>query len=415
MPSSRWSLLAVVLSATAVAMAQATTQAAPVGDGPLVVLRTGSPLDNGGATVWSVAELDGKGPAQPFWRSKDNCDVLARLDRDHLLLASYGAPYALVVVDLAHGRHTVLVDGAPHEFVAVHGDDVLHLGDRRVHDSSVRLRPDEFFFATPWRSPEQRRRVCEVPCERIAKVAGNLAILITEGERSVHATSLTSGTTRLLWTVPEGASHLCVSLSPGGQRLALGAVAKNGKGLLTVVDVATSRVMHQWPDLPIDVSPFSSNRPKLEVGWHDEEHVVCSETRRTAFTFVRRHIERDEVVDEEPYGPVELWHRAPPPPTSAAAAATKPFFRAEEIDGTTQLLALGSKEPLRTWQRPKLPPNTLSFAPSGNAVVVHDARANPPCHLLTEAVPAGRTLAYGEPYAIVWLPAVSARSPQAPR
>jgi hypothetical protein len=388
--------------------AQAVPAAASVGVGPLVAVRIDTPLDDGRTNVWCIADVDGTRLAQPFWRSASNCDVLARLDRDHLLLASYGDPYALVVVDLTAGTHTILAEGAPHEFAGLHGSDVLHLGDGRVQSL------DPFPYATPWRTPERRRRLADFRCERIADVVGNLALLVAEGERSVHATSLVAGTTRRLWEVPGGANHVNLRLSPGGQRLAIGVVAANGKGLLTVVDVATARVVHQWPDLPIDVSRLSSNRPQLVVGWHDDAHVVCSETRPRSFTWVRRQVESGEIVDEHDYGPIGLWHEAPPIPSSDTQKPA-PVFRHEATPAGHALLRAGQTEPLRRWPGKLLAHGTLSFAPDGSAVVLHQPEAKPPCLLFTANAPNGRPLVDRTPFAVVWLPAATETDRSQPR
>ncbi|MBL8754563.1 MAG: hypothetical protein JNK15_14765 [Planctomycetes bacterium] len=399
----------VALATAAAAPAQARAFAATVGAGPLVALRTSSPLENGSATVWSIADVEGTGKAAPFWRGPGNCDLLARLDRDHLLLASYGEPYALVVVDLTAGTHTILADGAPHEFVALHGDLVLHLGDGRVQSL------DPFPYATPWRDPAQRRRLAEIRCERIAMVAGNLAILVGEGERELHSVSLTGGTTRRLWTVPGGADHVKVKLSPAGQRLAIGVVAR-GKGLLTVVDIATATVVHQWADLPIDVSPLSSNRPTLEVGWHDDAHVVCSETRPRSFTWVRRPVDADTIVDEHDYGPIGLWHDAPPAPSAPAVATAAPRFRWEPLaEGGSALWREGRKEPLRRFAEKQLPHGTLSFAPDGNAVIHCNRVEVGPTLLWHATAEAARPLAEAPAHAVAWLPAAGSPGPAVPR
>lgn len=398
----------VLLAAAAAAPAQARAFAATVGAGPLVALRTGSPLENGSATVWSIADVEGTGKAAPFWRGPGNCDLLARLDRDHLLLASYGEPYALVVVDLTAGTHTILADGAPHEFVALHGDLVLHLGDGRVQS----LAP--FPYATPWRDPAQRRRLAEIRCERLAMVAGNLAILVGAGERELHSVSLSGGTTRRLWTVPDGADHVKVKLSPAGQRLAIGVVAR-GKGLLTVVDIATAKVVRQWADLPIDVSPLSSNRPALEVGWYDDAHVVCSETRPRSFTWVRRAIDGDPIVVEHDYGPIGLWHQAPPAPAPASPSVT-PLFRWEPLaEGGSALWRAGQKEPLRRFAARELPHGTLSFAPDGRAVVGCDRDTMGPTVSWSASPEPPRTLADAPAHAVVWLPPAKVPGPAVPR
>ncbi|MEO6593686.1 MAG: hypothetical protein ABIP94_02915, partial [Planctomycetota bacterium] len=164
--------------------AQVPTTAVQVDPGPLLCFAT---TEFGGGerehVLW-VASLQASGPAAEFWRIRDNAAVLRRLDRDHLLVASYGELYALLVVDLTGGSARELAPGAPHEFVGVHGDDVLHLGDPR---EGAR---DNFLYATPWRAPGERRRLAEARFERVPIVQGNLAIAVGEGGRTVWTVSL---------------------------------------------------------------------------------------------------------------------------------------------------------------------------------------------------------------------------------
>src|SRR6187455_2625118 len=119
------------LLGNAAAQTQPETQTPAIADGPLVCFTVGRGDGKDRENVLFVTNVDGTTQPREFFRSRDNARVLQRLDRDHLLVASFGSPYALLVVDLTAGTNRVLADGAPHEFVAVHGDDVLHLGDRR--------------------------------------------------------------------------------------------------------------------------------------------------------------------------------------------------------------------------------------------------------------------------------------------
>lgn len=387
---------------------------APVGPGPLLCLATNSRSAQPEVTLY-VAELAGEGPARPIWRNRDNADVLARLDQQRLLLASYGNPYALLVLDLAAGTHQVLADGAPHEFVAVHGDAVLHLGDRRgeTRVEAVWAEGDNFLYRTPWRDPAARRRLCEQRFDRVAQVAGNLAIAVTPNDTAVWVVSITNASGRALWTAPANAHSTCVAMSPGGQRLAIGCVRPDAKGLLTVVDLAAGAIVRSWPDLPIHVSPLSSNRPTLEIGWHDDEHVVCSLTRGDAnglagnFAYVRYRLATGEVVDEEVYSGLELRHRAPPAPgpTPAGPAAA---FQAEVVGDTTRVVRVDAKQPLATFPRGTARYGDWRIAPDGQSAVLHPVETPTRCTLFTAARTAGRTLLEQAACDFRWLPAVAA-------
>lgn len=53
-----------------------------------------------------VANCNGEQQGTRFWRNTGNTKVVAWLDQSHLLLASYGEPYALIVVDTLTGKIT---------------------------------------------------------------------------------------------------------------------------------------------------------------------------------------------------------------------------------------------------------------------------------------------------------------------
>ncbi|MFT7535624.1 MAG: hypothetical protein ACI85K_001577 [Hyphomicrobiaceae bacterium] len=88
-----------------------------------------------------VANCSGEQQGTRFWRNTGNTKVVARLDQSHLLLASYSEPYALIVVDTLTGKHRVLAEGSPHDFVAVHNADVLYLGDNRWDNLEIGVSP----------------------------------------------------------------------------------------------------------------------------------------------------------------------------------------------------------------------------------------------------------------------------------
>lgn len=383
--------------------------ATAVGDGPLLVLTTNGLATNNHEITMHVAELNGEGSARPFWRSRGNAEVLARLDRDHLLLASYGEPYALVVIDLPTGTSRVLANGCPHDFVTWRDDVVLHLGDPR---EAAR---DNYFYATPWRGDGKVRRLCEQRFASVPQVAGNLAVAIAEDEPAVWLVSLTNANGRAIWQPPAGASNVRVALSPGGQRLAIGCVQPgNGKGLLTVVDAGTAAIVRSWPDLPIHVSPLSSESPSLVVGWHSDAEVVCSETRGNrlgtdgGFVFVRRSLATGEITDETTYGPIGLSHQTPRP-ANAAVPVTAPAFVTDVHEGRVRLLRTGESTPLAVIPEKKVQWEDQRIAPDGQSAVARLGEQRTRCTLFTAAAKGGRLLLEGWAYDIQWLPGATTR------
>lgn len=314
-----------------------------------------------------VANCDGDRPAQVCWRNVGNTELVARLDRTHLLISSYGTPYALIVLDTKTGKHRVLAEGSPHDFVAVHGDDVLYLGDNRWGKG------DNHLFARSWRAEAERRQLAEPVFESVPIVKGNLAIGVTAGASEVWAVSLTRSKGRKLYELPDACYQVTLALAPGGQRLAIGA-NKMGLGHLAVVDLGSGKLVRKWDDLDIQVSPLSSFTPTVRVGWFDDEHVVSSETRGAArgfgggnFSFVRRSIETGKVTDEAPYGPVELHHATPEDPN---AARPDPTFRIETQADDYLLMQKGRKEPLTSVPRDYRKRGKMRLAPGGTHAVV---------------------------------------------
>lgn len=386
---------------------RAQSSPAPVSTGPLVCFTTNARTPDATEVTLHIAELDGTGPSRPFWRNSDNANVLARLDRDHLLLTSYGSPYALLVVDLAAGTHRVLAAGAPHGFVAVHGADVLFLGDPRGDT------PDNFLYAAPWATSGERRRLAAQRFDHVREIAGNLAVGIAPDANAaeVWVISIVRASGRAVWSAPAGTRALRTALSPGGQRLAIGCVLANGESLLTVVDLGAGTVVRSWSDLPIQVSPLSSSMPCLEVGWHDDDHVVCSETRgdrqgmRGSFVHVRRCLTSGETTDENVYDAIGLAHRPPPPPGAGSAAQTAPTFVTEIVGATTRLTRTGSSEPLATFDRAQERYGDVRVAPDGQSAVAHLGEGKNRCTLFTATSKDGRLLSQGSAYDFVWLPA----------
>ncbi len=376
-------------------------------DGPLLCFTTNTLPAKPAEVLLHVVPLHGDAKPTVFWTNRGNANVLARLDRDRLLLASYGEPYALIVVDLAAGTHRVLADGCPHEFVAVHGDHVLHLGDPR---EAAR---DNFLYATPWAAPGERRRLAERRLERVPQVAGNLAVAIAAGEASVWIVSITSAKGRAVWTAPAGVSSLRTALSPTGQRLAIGCVQSDGRGLLTVVDLGAATVLRSWPDLPIQVSPLSSSTPCLEVGWYDDAEVVCSETRGDgqglagSFVFVRRGVATGEVTDEREYAGIGLSHDVPPRAGPSAPAPRAVFTVAHDAKGT-RLLCDGATDPLATFAGANLQTGDVCVAPDGRSAVARVGANSTQYTLFTDVRKDGRLLTDAFAYDAVWLPAASA-------
>ncbi|HEX6812122.1 MAG TPA: hypothetical protein VF384_10905 [Planctomycetota bacterium] len=375
---------------------------AAITDGPLICFTVPRGADGKRDSVFFAANVEGQAPAREFFRSKDNASVLQRLDRDHLLVASYGSPYGLLVVDLTAGTPRELAPGAPHAFVAVHGDDVLHLGDPREPAN------DNFLYATPWRVPGERRRLADVRLASVPLVQGNLAIGLTK-EHEVWVVSLTRAQGRRLWTPPPDASWVRVCLSPAGQRLAIGSVEANGRGRLTVVDSSTGELVRTVADLPIQVSALSSSLPVLEVGWRDDNHVVCSETRgdqqglRGTFVFVTRNLASGEVTDETAYSDLGLSHEAPPVP--GAAAMGRPSFEIAVDGGQSVLRAVGTKKPLAAVELGRQQYQDLCVSHDGRAAAARVGDHRSRFVLFTPGSDTPRELAKEWVCDVTWLPA----------
>ncbi|MFT4513222.1 MAG: hypothetical protein ACI89X_002858 [Planctomycetota bacterium] len=293
-----------------------------------------------------VANCDGDQKGKRFWQNAGNSNVVARLDQTHLLVASYTEPYGLIVVDTKTGKHRMLAEGSSHDFVAVHGDEVLYLGDNRWDTN------DNHLFARSWRIEAERRKLAEPLFDSVPIVRGNLAIGITDGSKEVWSVSLTRSKGRKLYELPEGARQVQLSLAPGAQRLAIGA-NKVGRGHLAVVDIGSAKRLNSWDNLTIDVSPLSSSTPTVRVGWFDDEHVVTSETRGGRgrafgggnFTFIRRSIETGKITDDASYGPVKLHHHRPPAPD--AEKAPTPVFEIQTKGDEYLLIQKGKKDPVQ--------------------------------------------------------------------
>ncbi|MBL9079777.1 MAG: hypothetical protein JNL08_19905 [Planctomycetes bacterium] len=328
---------------------------APLGSGPLLCYVV---VDEGVHRLTAV-ELEPPGTPRELCRSPAPVRVLQRLDRDHLLLSTGDA---LVLLDAAAGAMQALLATTADRFVAVHGDDVLVLGDARGEAPWL---PDNHLYAVPWRGTAPRRRIGAERFATVPIVAGNLAIALDASERELWAISLNRLQERRLTTLPDGDHSARVALSPDGARLAIGSVAQNGRGRLRVVDAATGRSQQQWDDLPIGLSPLSSFAPTLEVAWHDATHVVCSESRGDtrgldgSFVHVRRDVGTGAIVDETVYSGLELYHRLPQPelPSTGLTVAT--------LDDTLELRRLGTDAALRSVPRSGKTAADLVAAPDG--------------------------------------------------
>lgn len=292
-----------------------------------------------------AASCNGEQQGKRFWRNTGNTKVVARLDHTHLLVASYGEPYALIVVDTKTGMHRVLAEGSPSSFVAVHKSDVLYLGDNRWDKGEHHL------FARSWRVEADRRKLAEPRFDSVPIVLGNLAIGVTAGSKEVWSISLTRSKARKLYELPTGANRVQLSMAPGGQRLAIGA-NRIGRGHLAVIDLGSAKLLNSWDNLEIGLSRLSSSTPTVKVNWFDDEHVVSSETRGSGrgfgsgnFTFIRRSIETGKITDDASYGPLELCHRAPPRP--GAAKAPVPEFQVQTEGDEYLLMQKGKKDPIQ--------------------------------------------------------------------
>jgi hypothetical protein len=337
------------------------------------------------------------------WLPKGGCvRALARLDRDHLLVGTSG-PSELLAVDLVRRTHRVVAAVAPDRFVGVHGGDVLHRGGLPAEDGLL--------FASPWTGAGERRRLAAERFASVPVVAGNVAVGIHAGETAVAVVGIATGRSRVVWTPPAGAHTLRVALAPGGQRVAIGAVQANGLGLLAVADVATATVVRSWPDLPIRLSAFSSFLPCVEVGWHDDDEVVCSESRGDPqgiagnFVFVRRSVATGATTDENAYAPLGLQHAAPPPPD--APSRPEPRLTLATVRGETHLCCAGAGEPLARFPSEGHQWNDVSIAPDGRSAVARLGDDRSRCTLFADGKAPGRVLVAAPAHDFVWLPAVS--------
>lgn len=336
-----------------------------LGPGPLVCYERnfgGKPREVG----LFAANCDGDQKGRLFWRNSGNVNVVARLDQSHILVASYGSPYALLVVDTKIGAHRVLAEGSPHSFVGVRGDEVLYLGDDRWGKG------DNYLFARSWQNKTKRRKLAEPRFDSVPLIRGNLAIGVTVGENETWSISLTRSKARKIYDLPKGARRVRLALAPGAQRIAISASVQ-GKGHLAVVDLGSAKPLNQWDDLNIGVSPFSSSSPTVELGWFDDGHVVTSETISAGrfhghFAFVRRNVETGKITDESAYGQMALQHSTPPPP--GEPKAKDPVFTIAAQDDDYRLMQKGQKEPLQSVPKDYRIGAKILLAPEGAFAVV---------------------------------------------
>jgi hypothetical protein len=362
---------------------------------------------SGAVELLHVVRLDAHAEPRVLWRG--GAHALARLDRDHVLLLLTGGSHGLVVADLANGTHRLLA--ADGDFVAVHGDEVLYLGTRRWDAT------DNYLYAAPWAAAGPRRRLAEQRFADVLLLVGNLAFAVTE-ECEVWVVDVLAASGRAVWKPPVTASAressptyhhtLRVALSPSGRRVAIGsALGKWGEGELTVVDLATAAVLRSWCDLPIRISHLSSFSPTVEVGWSDDDVVVCSETRGVdtgswsddegVFVYVGRSVTSGTVTSERRYARIDLYHTRPPAPGSLPPASTAAFSK-DVVDDTIRLLHAGSPVPLMTFDNGA----DIDIAPDRQSAFARNWHGGPT--LLTAAEPEGRRLLDGWGQDPVWLP-----------
>lgn len=370
--------------------------AVALGPGPLVTFLT-TTGGNPHRCLLHIANAHGDEPAKVFWDNCGNAITIARLDQHHILIASYGEPYALIVVDTRTGANRVLTDGCAGNFVAVHGDNVLYLGDNRWD------RGDNHLYSRPWRAHGEARKLAKPTFQRVPIVSGNLAIALTDNERQVWSVSLVSGKSRKLLELPDKAMGVRLALSPGGQRLAV-AAAVMGRGHLTAIDLGSSKRLRHWQGINIDVSMLSSSLPTLEVNWVDLEHLVTSETiggalKGSNFAWVTRALATGKVTEEITYAPMQLYHRKPPgkpvanAPPAAFSIATKGKRR--------MLLQAGRTEPLQSLQAS----DRIKLSPDRQFAIVPHER-NPSVRLLYRPGKPALALFDGGGSKILWLPSM---------
>jgi len=364
-----------------------------LGPGPLVCFERNSPGTPHEVSIFA-ANCDGDAAAKKFWINAGNADVVARLDQSHILIASYGQVYGLIVVDTKTGSHQLFAEGSPHSFVAQRGDEVLFLGDDRWSKG------DNHLYARNWRTPGARRKLAEPTFESIPLIEGNLAIGVTAGEREVWSISLTRSKGRKIYDLPQGTSQTRLALSPNGLRLAIGANV-NWRGHIAVVDLGAAKVLNQWNGLNISLSPLSSFSPTVECQWFDDEQIVSSETIGKGrngghFAWVRRNVATGKITDESAYGPMVLRHTPPPP---AGHKPKAPLFSIASEGEHFLLMQAGVKEPVQSVPKDYRHGAKIRLSPQGRFAVVHLERDPNLCQLYRPGQP---PLAVSDAGALEW-------------
>lgn len=370
-----------------------------LGPGPVVCFERNSPGTPHQVSIYAT-NCDGDQKARRFWINSGNADVVARLDQSHILVASYGEPYGLIVVDTKTGSHHLLAEGSSHSFVAQRREEVLFLGDNRWGKG------DNHLYARNWRTLGARRKLAEPTFASVPLIEGNLAIGVTAGERQVWAISLARGKGRKVYELPQGASQTRLTLAPNGLRLAIG-TSINWRGHLAVVDLGAAKVLNRWDGLNISLSPLSSFSPTVECNWFDDEHVVSSETIGQGrngghFAWVRRNVATGKITDESAYGPMVLRHTRPP--RAGAEPAPQLFSIATEGDRLL-LMQQGKKEPVQSVPKDYRHGAKIRLSPDGRFAIVHLERDPRLCQLYR---PGLRPLAVSDAGALEWrwLPAI---------
>jgi hypothetical protein len=302
----------LVAAATATATLAQGWQLTPVevDPGPLMLFIARDDAQQPRVDRWHVVGFRGDGQAREFLRLGHNLSILARLDLRRLLVASHGDDDGIYALDLQQAKSQRLSDNA-WTFVGTRGGDVLYLGDERKNDRQL--------YARPWTHLGEPR-VLAGPFARVTPAAGDVACGIGPGDApEVHLIDLLHGGSRCVARLPagHGADSARVAVAPDGKRVAIG----TADGTLRVYGTETAEPLREWRDIPLQLPFESSFSPRLELGWSDDDVVVCSESRQGArirFVHVRRSVASGKVLDETPYQG-NLVHQPPVPPPLRAS------------------------------------------------------------------------------------------------
>jgi hypothetical protein len=428
---ARAAALAAALAAYSSAAAQDSRRAESrpsnaISDGPLLAFSTFATGDAGRAGGKALTVFDPQRGASyralAGIRGPITCE--ARLDARRALMRPYGDPEGLVVVDFEDESHRLLTP-APFGFVAVVGDEVLHLGEARRGDATL--------YAADWRRPKAPRRVHAGPLIGKPVVRGGVAFALSAGASPslLRIDVATGAATSLMPLQPHRLTpRLRISASPDGRRVALVAASAadldgagddaNRGAALRVLDASDGTVLGSADSVDIHVSFYSSQTPTLRTAWIDDDRLRWSETfvsavdpqgRKTeSFRFVEWRISTGERKERDAYSPLGLGHADPERPEDAGSKGGRRAIGLFERD-TGLLWFKGDVDPIADVRQSKQHGGEvwqdLTVSQDGVFASVRSGRgAARRLDLFDGRDRSRRTLATGATFDIEWIPAV---------